>query len=614
MINKNSRLIFTVIILVLSLSFISAGFFGDIFDKITGRVIELNYCGESSGESFTIEPTENLCNSKINAYLDENSFSETPNGWKWVCKHPGTNFEDECFAERILGKTTSNYVLEGNVIDEEGYGLAYASIKILGTRIGGITDKEGIFKIVVPENKYYTIEISYVGYKTLQKQVSPTDQEYIYYMEIDPVAMGEIVVVGEDPEEEKQKGKEDSEDIGNSEHAQPVDIPQTSMNSPAYQEFIKGKTYSSYSGFRPWRDNSVFRDDTKLICSSCNAESFCETDNPSENNILHNNPSLQSSCTDSGGVHVDYCINEEYIVEYSCGMSKGATTGSVIKNLFLHPLAFITGKAINENSGVCVKEDPTKCPEGSVCSSEKGKCVEKMYSISLIRYYNTVEEAQKKLQEYKNKFEDSIMILKEGDKYYVSLEQYATSDEARKRMLDDLVWEMKPGDNMDVQFLKGIEKVDINKINSKNLDEKVDEKKIKNKINIRDLSESENHDMITLVERLFKEGDLNKNNEYELNDENIKIRFIDRNNNKKIDSQEEIIFDNKLTYIFNGTFFKLETENINILSPYVIDIFKTKGKMTNEEIELLSTKFLKDADQKIKQMLSRICCVKKDTK
>ncbi|MBQ5982115.1 MAG: TonB-dependent receptor [Prevotella sp.] len=83
--------------------------------------------------------------------------------------------------------------VRGNVSDDAGESIIGASVMQKGTSNGAVTDLDGNFSIVVPENAILTI--SYIGYTTQEVDVKGKTQLTIKMKE-DSQALNEVVVVG----------------------------------------------------------------------------------------------------------------------------------------------------------------------------------------------------------------------------------------------------------------------------------------------------------------------------------------------------------------------------------------------------------------------------------
>ncbi len=90
----------------------------------------------------------------------------------------------------------AQYVLNGQVVDEQGAPLPGASVKILNTDQGTVAGVDGKFLLEVPSNST-TIQISYQGYFPLQVVVgSAREQVFTLKFDEEQSRLDEVVVVG----------------------------------------------------------------------------------------------------------------------------------------------------------------------------------------------------------------------------------------------------------------------------------------------------------------------------------------------------------------------------------------------------------------------------------
>ncbi|MEO6684012.1 MAG: DUF5686 and carboxypeptidase regulatory-like domain-containing protein [Ginsengibacter sp.] len=92
--------------------------------------------------------------------------------------------------------------IEGTVKDSQGNNLPFASILIQGTPKGVTTNNQGVYSISLgPGN--YTVECRYVGYATIQKNVTLDEKDTVLNFQLSPqsLTLKEVVVknTGEDP-------------------------------------------------------------------------------------------------------------------------------------------------------------------------------------------------------------------------------------------------------------------------------------------------------------------------------------------------------------------------------------------------------------------------------
>ena len=83
--------------------------------------------------------------------------------------------------------------VSGSVVDKNGEPIIGASVKIVGTSNGSVTDLDGNFKIANAQ-RGATLEISYIGYIT--QRVKVTGQAVKVVLQEDNKALEEVVVVG----------------------------------------------------------------------------------------------------------------------------------------------------------------------------------------------------------------------------------------------------------------------------------------------------------------------------------------------------------------------------------------------------------------------------------
>ncbi|OQB31459.1 MAG: Colicin I receptor precursor [Bacteroidetes bacterium ADurb.Bin174] len=75
------------------------------------------------------------------------------------------------FAE-VPAEFASHGALTGRVVDEMGYVLPGATIKIEGTNFGTISDIDGFFRLTGLENGTYLVRVNYVGYNPVEQTVT----------------------------------------------------------------------------------------------------------------------------------------------------------------------------------------------------------------------------------------------------------------------------------------------------------------------------------------------------------------------------------------------------------------------------------------------------------
>jgi outer membrane receptor protein involved in Fe transport len=85
--------------------------------------------------------------------------------------------------------------LSGYVSDlESSAPLEMANIAIKGTKLGTISDENGFFKLMVPDNRVVTLQVSYIGYKTAELEVTPGSGLVQVKLEADMIMGAEVVI------------------------------------------------------------------------------------------------------------------------------------------------------------------------------------------------------------------------------------------------------------------------------------------------------------------------------------------------------------------------------------------------------------------------------------
>lgn len=108
------------------------------------------------------------------------------------------------FGKRVLGillltffscsVAVAQILVRGTIVDQTGETVPGASVLIKGTSKGAVSDIDGKFSIGVP-NKRAVLVVSFIGYKTLEKQVDVSKPMSIVLSE-DTELLDEVVVVG----------------------------------------------------------------------------------------------------------------------------------------------------------------------------------------------------------------------------------------------------------------------------------------------------------------------------------------------------------------------------------------------------------------------------------
>lgn len=158
-----------------------ASFF-EIFDKINEQT-GLRFVYKSTDIKHISVSNLQVKNKDIVEFLDE-LLEDTPLGYI---------FEGDVVV--LVPKTilqAKQLTIEGTVVDETGETIIGATILIKGTTQGVVTDKDGKFKITVPEGDQLLI-ISYIGYKSQEVKATP-DMRIVLKREDQEI--NEVVVTG----------------------------------------------------------------------------------------------------------------------------------------------------------------------------------------------------------------------------------------------------------------------------------------------------------------------------------------------------------------------------------------------------------------------------------
>ena len=103
---------------------------------------------------------------------------------------------NEDFANTVVKATDAN--VYGHVKDKNnGEHMPYVTIRLKGTTIGTTTDNTGHYFLKNLPEGTFTIEVSYLGYKTQEKTITikkDDTTELNFQLEADDVALDEVVV------------------------------------------------------------------------------------------------------------------------------------------------------------------------------------------------------------------------------------------------------------------------------------------------------------------------------------------------------------------------------------------------------------------------------------
>ena len=92
----------------------------------------------------------------------------------------------------VMGQST----LRGKV-QVDGEGFPGATVRLLETEHGAVTDAEGAFELINVPNGTYTLEIRSVGFKIIKQEVTvPHSSSLAFSLEESTLTMDEVVVTG----------------------------------------------------------------------------------------------------------------------------------------------------------------------------------------------------------------------------------------------------------------------------------------------------------------------------------------------------------------------------------------------------------------------------------
>lgn len=93
-----------------------------------------------------------------------------------------------------MASMSQNFILKGNVKDDTGEGVIGATVKILGSTTGTVTDLDGNYELK-GVSKGQDVQVSYIGYQTQTKKVEG-NTPLNFLLKQDSQVMDEVVVVG----------------------------------------------------------------------------------------------------------------------------------------------------------------------------------------------------------------------------------------------------------------------------------------------------------------------------------------------------------------------------------------------------------------------------------
>jgi TonB-linked SusC/RagA family outer membrane protein len=94
----------------------------------------------------------------------------------------------------VMSRAESQRTVTGTVVDDRGEPLIGASILILGTHSGAVSDIDGKFSIQVPDGSN-TLRVSYTGFRSTTVDIS-TVNEVSVIMATDAIGLEDVIIVG----------------------------------------------------------------------------------------------------------------------------------------------------------------------------------------------------------------------------------------------------------------------------------------------------------------------------------------------------------------------------------------------------------------------------------
>ncbi|GAA5225469.1 TonB-dependent receptor [Membranihabitans marinus] len=100
------------------------------------------------------------------------------------------------FAQNLFGQNLS---IEGKIVDENNLNLAGAAVYLNEAELGTYTDESGHFSFNNLENKTYHLDISFIGYQSIEVSKNPSQDNNMIEVSLQPgVIMGqEILILGD---------------------------------------------------------------------------------------------------------------------------------------------------------------------------------------------------------------------------------------------------------------------------------------------------------------------------------------------------------------------------------------------------------------------------------
>jgi TonB-linked SusC/RagA family outer membrane protein len=107
---------------------------------------------------------------------------------------PATFADGNGKADQSSMTQTDNITVRGKVVDENGEPLPGATIQLIGTSIGTVTDAEGNFSLSVPSDA--TLMVSFVGFKSIEVQIKGRTELGTITLVSESKELEQVVVIG----------------------------------------------------------------------------------------------------------------------------------------------------------------------------------------------------------------------------------------------------------------------------------------------------------------------------------------------------------------------------------------------------------------------------------
>lgn len=94
----------------------------------------------------------------------------------------------------VVSKNAPRNPINGKVVDEQNQPIVGATVVVVGTEHGAITDLQGKYSLIAAQGEQ--LEISYVGFKSITKTIGGTESNLIIKMSPDILNVDEVIVTG----------------------------------------------------------------------------------------------------------------------------------------------------------------------------------------------------------------------------------------------------------------------------------------------------------------------------------------------------------------------------------------------------------------------------------